>query len=161
MKDLIVDNSFAPPDPPVRLLAAYQQCFPDHELVWLVRAPGRDTWIAAGRSGNETFTVALPDLNARTTFSLQSARVRRTVLQRPLPRWARYPAGVTLTVDNDSLDVIGLNMVVMASEPPGPQYDYGVGIAFAVLWYEVWEQPYTMDRLLEIVDKARREYVEE
>ena len=156
-----MDNPFATPDPPVRLLAAFQQTFPDEELVWLVRAPGRDTWIAASRSGGETFTVAIPDMDAKTTFSLQSARVRRTVLQRPLPRWARYPAGVTLTVDNEGLDVTGLNMVVMASEPPGPQYDYGIGIAFAALWHEVGGQAYTMDRLIEIVDKARRDYVEE
>jgi len=156
-----VDNPFAAPDPPVRLLAAFQETFPSQELVWLVRAPGRDTWIAAARSDNETFTVASPDLDARVTFSLQSARVRRTVLQRPLPRWARYPAGVTLTVDNEGLDVIGLNMVVMASEPPGPQYDYSIGIAFAALWHEIYNRPYTMDRLIDIVDRARREYVEE
>jgi galactokinase len=156
-----VDTPFAAPDPPVRLLAAFQEHFPEHELVWLVRAPGRDTWIAAGRSENETFTVVSPDLDMRATFSLQSARVRRTVLQRPLPRWARYPAGVTLTVDNEGLDVVGLNMVVMGTEPPGPQYDYSVGIAFAALWHEVQEHPYTIDRLIEIVDRARRDYVEE
>lgn len=155
------DSQFAPPDPPVRLLAAFQETFPEQELVWLVRAPGRDTWIAAAHSDNDTFTVAFPDMDARATFSLQSARVRKTVLQRPLPRWARYPAGVTLTVDNEGLDVTGLNMVVMAGEPPGPQFDYGVGIAFAALWHEVLDAPYTMDRLIEIVDRARREYVEE
>src|SRR4030095_12713678 len=117
--------------------------------------------IAAARSDNDTFTISSPDLDARVTFRLQSARVRRTVLQRPLPRWARYPAGVTLTVDNEGLDVTGLNMVVMASEPPGPQYVYAVAMAFSALGHEILDQPYTIDRLIEIVDLARREYVEE
>ncbi len=154
-------NNFQVPNPPVRLLAAFQGMFPDQALDWMIRAPGRDTWIAAGRIEALELTVAAPDLEAKTTFSLQSARVRRTVMNRPLPKWARYPAGVTLALDNAGLDMIGLNLVVIADEPPGPQFDYGVGIAFAALWHEVYSQPFTTDQLIEIVDQARRDYVEE
>lgn len=156
-----VDDSLHLPDPPLRLLAAFQQTFSDQALDWIVRAPGRDTWIAAARTGNHELTVIAPDLDAKTTFSLQSARVRRTVMQRPLPKWAYYPAGVTLMLDNDGLDMTGLNLVVIADEPPGPQFDYGLGIVFAALWHDVHEKPYTTDRLIEVVDQARREYVGE
>jgi hypothetical protein len=158
---MIVNDSFHVPDPPVRLLAAFQQTFPTHALSWIVRAPGRDTWIAAAQTGTHELTIASPDLDAKATFSLQSARVRRTVMQRPLPKWVYYPAGVTLALDNLGLDMIGLNLVVVADEPPGPQYDYGLGIAFAALWHEVHERPFTIDRLIEIVDQARRDYVQE
>jgi galactokinase len=156
----MVDNELIP-DPPVRLLAAFHEAFPDTAIDWMVRAPGRDTWIAAGRTNDAELTVAAPDMDAKVTFSLQSARVRRTVMQRPLPKWARYPAGVTLALDNAGLDMIGLNLVVIADEPPGPQFDYGVGMAFATLWHTIHERDYTIDRLIEIVDRARREYVEE
>lgn len=155
-----MDNDLIP-DPPVRLLAAFQQAFPDQAIDWMVRAPGRDTWIAAARTDDNELTVAAPDLEAKTTFSLQSARTRKTVMQRPLPKWARYPAGVTLALDNAGLDMIGLNLVVIADEPPGPQFDYSLGIAFAALWYGIHQREYTIDRLIEVVDRARREYVTE
>jgi galactokinase len=148
-------------DPPLRLLVAFQQAFPDHSPEWIIRAPGRDMWIAAVRAGSAQFTVAAPDLGGRATFSLQSAKSRLTVTRRPLPRWARYPAGVTILLDQEGLDVTGLNMVFAGEEPPGPRFDYALGMAFATLWHELHQQPYTVDDLIEIVDRARREYVEE
>jgi len=155
-----LDDAFPLPDPPVRLLAAFQQAFPNLSPEWIVRAPGRDTWIAAVKTGTHELTVYAPDLDAKTTFSLQSARVRKTVMQRPLPKWAYYPAGVTLMLDNSGLDMVGVSLAVIADETPGPQFDYGLGIAFATLWHEIHEEPYTIDQLIDVVDLARREYVE-
>lgn len=154
------DDAFATPDPPIHLLAAFSDAFPEAAPTWLMRAPGREMWIAATHGNGEQFTLAAPDMAGKATFSLQSARLKKTVLQRPLPWWARYPAGVLLALDEFGLPVIGLSMVVMGSEPPGPRFDYGVGIAVATLWHEVHEQAFTIDKLIEIVDRARRDYVE-
>ncbi len=152
--------SFPITDPPVRLLAAFQQAFPEQAPQWILRAPGRDVWIAAVASTSAYFTVASPDHESRTSFNLRGAKNKRTILQRPLPRWAYYPAGVILILCNSGMDITGLNIVVLSEEPPGPGYDYGLGMAFAALWYEIHAQPYSTDTLIEVVDRVRREYVE-
>lgn len=155
-----MESSFPAADPPVHLLVAFQQAFPDQALTWLTRAPGREMWVAAARAESNQITIVAPELDGRTTFSLQSAKVKRTVTQRPLPRWARYPAGVTLIL-GQTMDIVGLNLVFMCGEPAGPRFDYGLGMGYAALWHDVYQQPYTVDTLIEIVDRARREYVED
>lgn len=147
-------------DPPVRLLAAFQQAYPEQAPAWIIRAPARDVWIAAAPVESQQFTVTAPTHESRTMFNLRSAKTRRTTTQRPLPRWAYYPAGVILILCNNGMDTGGLNIVILSEEPPGPGYDYGLGMAFAALWYEIHAQPYNSDMLVEIVDQARREYVE-
>lgn len=148
-------------NPPVMLLASFASTFPEQVVQFLARAPGREMWIAASYSNDEAFTVVAPEVEGRATFNLQSAKVKQTITRRPLPRWARYPAGVTLMLAQDGLDLIGLNMVVMGNEPPGPRFDYGSGMAFAALWHDLYDLHYTIDTLIEICDRARREYVEE
>lgn len=147
-------------NPPLRLLVAFQQAFPDCLPDWVIRAPGRDMWIAAVPARDSEFTLVAADLDGRVTFNLQSAKTRRTVTQRPLPRWARYPAGVTLLLAQAGVDVIGLKMVVMGDEPPGVRYDYALGIAFAALWHDLHQLPYTVDDLIDVVDRTRRDYVD-
>lgn len=153
-------STFSLTDPPVHLLAAFQQAFPEQAPAWVMRAPGRDVWIAAAPAASPQFTVFAPAHESRTSFNLRTAKTRRTMAQRPLPRWVLYPAGVILTLCYQGMDMDGLNILVVSEEPPGPGYDYGLGMAFAALWYEVLSQPYTLDTLREVVDRARREYVE-
>lgn len=148
-------------NPPVMLLAAFSEAFPNDVMQFLTRAPGREMWVAASYSGDEAVTVVAPEVDGRAMFNLQSAKSKQTVTRRPLPRWARYPAGVTLMLARDGLDLIGLNMVVMGNEPPGPRFDYGSGMAFAALWHEIYQLDFTIDTLIDIVDRARREYVED
>jgi galactokinase len=157
-----LNTTFQTQDPPLRLLAAFQDAFPDQVMNWVFRAPGREMWLAAARADHEEFTIVAPDMEAvKTVFSLQSAKVKRTVFQRPLPPWARYPAGVTLLLAQNGLDLIGLNMVVIGDEPPGPRYYYALGMTFAALWHDLLELPYTMDDLIVLVDRTRREYLGE
>ena len=141
------------------LLAAFTEAFPDHVMQFLIRAPGREMWIAASYSDDEAVTVVAPE-EGRATFNLQSAKVKQTITRRPLPRWARYPAGVTLLLAQNGLDLIGLNLVVMGNEPPGPRFDYGSGMAFAALWHDLYQLDYTVDTLIDVVDRTRREYIE-
>lgn len=154
-----LNTTLPPSDPPVMLLAAFTDAFPDQVMEWIARAPGREMWVAATRSGTEDFTVVAADIGGKATFNLQSAKTKTTVLRRPLPRWARYPAGVTLLLARNGLDVVGLNLAIHGNEPAGPRFDYGVGMAFAALWHDLYELPYTVDTLIDIVDQTRREYV--
>ncbi len=155
---------FIPPsetlNPPVRLLAAFQRTFPACAPEWIVRAPGRDVWAAACRARAEQFCIASADDGARAVFTLRSARLKRTAMQRPLPRWARCPVSVLVTLhDAAAAAVIGFNCVLASAEPAGPTYDYGLGLAAAALWHEIHAVPYTTDRLIEAVDRARRAYL--
>lgn len=147
-------------DAPLRLLVAFQQAFPDQSPAWVVRAPGRELWLAAARAERERITIFSPEMESRVAFTLQSAKMRRTHQQRPLPLWARYPAGVTLTLAQDGVEVISANLALLSGEPPGPRYEYGLGMAIAALWHEINALPFTVDTLIEVVDRTRRDYVD-
>ncbi len=146
-------------NPPVRLLAAFQQAFPDRSPEWIVRAPGRDVWAAACRARAEQFCAANADEDARAVFTLRSARLKRTAMQRPLPRWARCPASVLVALHETAAPVIGFYFMLVSEEPAGPSQDYGLGLVAAALWHEIHARPYTTDSLIEIVDRARRDYL--
>ena len=147
-------------DPPLRLLAAFQQIYPALVPTHIVQAPGRDMWVAASVAQTNAFTIHVPDMNGHTSFSRRTAKNHRTLLKRPLPRWARYPAGVVIALSASGLDVDGIDTVVVSEESPGPRYDYALGMTFAALIHSLHGQSYDSDSLLEIVEKVRREYVE-
>lgn len=149
-----------PGDPPMRLLMAFQEHFPDLTPDWIVRAPGREMWIAAAFNTQPSFTIANADLDVRATFSYRSAKTRTTVLNRPLPGWTRYPAGTLLLLRDLGMEKTGLHAVLTGGEPPGPRYDHAMGIAIAALWYAVYQRPCDADDLIELVEQVRREYVE-
>lgn len=147
-------------DPPVRLLMAFQQAFPSLTPEWIVQAAGRDMWVAAIADSHDKFTVAVPDMEARAAFNVRSAKTKTTTMNRPLPHWARYPAGVLLVLRDFDAEIIGLQVVVVGTEPPGPRYEHAIGMAFAALWHHIHQKPYTTEALLELVERVRRDYVE-
>lgn len=147
-------------DPPVRLLAAFQIAFDEAEPDIILKAPGRDLWLAATPSADGTVQMFAPDLGRHTAFSVRSARARKTLLRRPLPAWARYVAGVIVAQYTDGLDVPGLQLVALGEELPGPRYHHALGLAVAALLYNLRQQPISDESLLEIVERARRDYVE-
>lgn len=148
------------PDPPLRLLAAFHEQFPTLSPEWIVKAPDRDMWIAACLTGGEELTLASADQDGRAMFTWRTARLKRTITNRPLPRWARYPAGVVLTLIDAEMDVIGLGAVLAGEEPLGPRYDYALGMAFAALWHQLHERPFSTASLIDLLDHVRRDYVE-
>ncbi|CAG1769238.1 hypothetical protein BAC2_00164 [uncultured bacterium] len=150
------------PDPPLRLVVKFQELYPNTPPPMVFQAPGRELWIAARANDREAYVLRSLDYNgaAPTTFSLQSAKSRRTVLQRPLPRWARYPAGVIVQMSTSGLDLPGLDAVICGNEARGPRYEYGLGMLFAALCYEMNDQRYLADALTEVVDRVQREYME-
>jgi galactokinase len=149
-----------PSNPPLRLLVAFQETFPALSPEWVVQVPGRDMWVAAVTNQRDEFRVVAPDLGADSTFSLRSAKAMRTVLNRPLPDWARYPAGVTVMLCHKGLDSSGADAVIVGEEPSGPRYHHALGMAIAAFLHEVNGKPYDADSLLGFVEQVRREYIE-
>jgi hypothetical protein len=147
-------------DPPLRLLVAFQQIYPGRSPTLIVQAPGREMWVAALTGQNRQFTLHAPDLDSRAVFTWQTAKTRRTVLNRPLPRWARYPAGVIYNLCSAGLDIAGIDAILVGEESHGPRYDHAMGMAIAALWYELHRQPYTSGSLLDIVEQVRRDYID-
>ncbi|MDX1990878.1 MAG: hypothetical protein SF029_00715 [bacterium] len=150
-------------DPPVRLLAAFQQVFPSAAPEHLIPVPGRELWVAALTNTSREFMLHVPDLNGKTCFNGRSAQRRQTVLRRPLPRWARYPAGVIVHLRGSDLEIAnpekGAAIVIVGDETVGPRYEHALGIAVAALWHELYGLSYDSKDLLEIVEKAHRDYV--
>jgi hypothetical protein len=147
-------------NPPVRLLSAFYAAFPDSDLTWVVNPPGYAVWAAAALNGKVEYTLALPASEGKVTFSLQSARLGHSILKRPLPRWARYPAGALLLLDSTGVETQALNLLLLVDEIPGPRLDYALGIGAAALWHEVAGRAYTPAALIEIVDRVRRDYAD-
>lgn len=147
-------------NPPLRLLAAFQAIYPGQIPALIVQAPGREMWVAALMSDSQGFTIHAPDLEARTHFDWRSAKFKRTVLNRPLPGWARYSAGVIHTLCAEGMDLAGLEAVAVGEEPSGPRYDYALGMAFAALWHTLHQRAYDQNSLLDLMERVRRTYME-
>ncbi len=146
-------------NPPLRLLAAFQQVCekqPQH----IVQLDERSMWVAAELSGGFNYTVIVPDMDVRTSFDRRSAKLKKTTRNRSLPKWAHYMAGAVAILDRQGLDMPGASIVIAGDEPAGPRYDHALGMAFAALWYQVNEQDYTTQSLIDIMDTVRRDYVE-
>lgn len=146
-------------DMPLRLLIAYQ-----HEIApqpeWIVQAPGREMWVAAAVPQSHQFHIQAPDLDARTSFDRRSAMNKRTLTNRPLPRWSRYLAGVVVALADAGLKLPGVQAIILGDEPQGPRYDYAMALAFAAFWREYNQFSVQAADLLELVEQVRRHYVE-
>jgi len=146
-------------DPPLRLLAAYQQ-YLNQSPEMVISVPGRDMWIAAEFDGQHTYTIITPDLEGRAVFDRRSAIQKRTLRNRPLPHWARYPAGVSVILSDDGLSLPGGTVLIIGDEPSGPRYEHALGMAFAALWYESQQQPCDVNRLLDVMERVQKQYLD-
>ncbi len=145
---------------PLRLLVQFQERYPETPPEIILQAPGRDLYVMATPNESGRIVLDSVELNARALFTTHSAAYKQTITRRPLPKWARYAAGVVLVCDDLGLSVNGLNAVVGGDEPTGPRYEYTLGVLLAALIHHTAGQIIPNSRLIELVDKARREYVE-
>lgn len=145
-------------DPPVRLLARFQELLRADTPDAVIAAPGRAAWGAVRFTGTTYFTIFDADDGRRARFDVRSARRRQTLLHRPLPRWVRYAAGVTALLNVPFLP--GADIVICRDEPPGPRSDHSLGILIATLWSEVNDLPADEGSLFQIAERIRREYIE-
>lgn len=148
-----------PPNPPLRLLAAFQMTYPSQRANWIMCAPERDMWVGASIYDSGQFSVTVPDLDDETAFRVKSARIKRTVDNLTLPSWAYYLAGVAVILSNAGLTLPGADMVLAGEEPAGPRYDYSMGMAFASLWYQYNAKPYDQSILIDVLEQVRRDYI--
>ncbi len=148
------------PNPPLRLLAAFQLTYPSQRANWIIDAPDRDMWVGASVYDSGQFSVTVPDLEATTTFRVKSARIKRTADNTPLPTWALYLAGVAVILSNAGLSCPGADMVLAGEEPSGPRYEYSMGMAFAALWYQYNARPFDQSILIEVMERVRRDYID-
>ena len=140
-------------NPPLRLVAAYHQLSsnaPEH----LLRVPGREMWLAARAANADKYHVLVPDLDARTTFDVRSARANRTTLNRPLPNWSRYCAKAVLLLHREGNAMPGMDVVVVGDEPTGPRYDYALGMAILTLAHTMQGRDCDAACLIEAMDRA-------
>lgn len=144
-------------DPPVRLLAAFFDNFPDQTPSSVLQAPERDMWGMAARRDSGRFTLVVPDLAGDVVMTLESARYGQTALNRPLPGWARFAAGVVVALADAGLVLPGADFAVAGEEPAGPRYDYSLALVVAALVYELTSCPYSADQLAEVVERVRRD----
>lgn len=144
-------------DPPVRLLAAFFNSFPGHTPDCLVKAPDRELWSMATRRETGRFTLVAPDLDGEVSLTTQSALNGQTAANRPLPGWARFPAGVLAALVQNSLPLSGADIAIAGDEPLGPRYDYALGLVVGAALLSLAGQPYTTDQLVGLVETARRE----
>lgn len=145
---------------PVRLMMQFQTRYPSLEPEITLQAPDRELWIMANLNESGRIALDCVDLASHAVFTHHSASHKKTVQHRPLPRWARYAAGVTLDLERNSMGFSGLDAVVGGNEPHGVRYEYTLGILFAALAYQIHNLPYVNAKLFEIADRARRDYVE-
>jgi len=145
-----------PFDPPIRLLIHYQTLYPETSPHWLIAPPGREMWAAAKPAPADHFCVYDVESESQATFSRQSAKSKRTILNRPLPRWARYVAGVILLMD----DAPGVEAVICGDEPLGVRYEHSLGVVFAALMYDMQGIDYDERALVDFTERVRREYVD-
>jgi galactokinase len=123
-------------------------------------APERNMWIGASIYDSGQFSVTVPDLEDSTVFRVKSARIKRTVENRPLPSWAYYLAGVAIILSNAGMTCPGADMVLAGEEPSGPRYEYSMGMAFAALWYQYNAKPFTQSILIELMEQIRHDYID-
>ncbi|NWF69942.1 MAG: hypothetical protein HXY40_12725 [Chloroflexi bacterium] len=147
-------------NPPVRLLSLFGQAFPQLSPERVIKTPGRELWVAAAAATHDTVTIYATELGARTYFTVRSARRKSNPRGRPLPAWARYIAGVSLALDEMGMAISGQYIALAGNEPPGPRYDYALGMAYAALVYHLNEQLCTDSALLDLVERVRRDYID-
>lgn len=146
-------------NPPLRLLAAFQQSA-EKEPQHLVALEERRMWVAAEIRGGFHYTVIVPDMDVRTIFDRRSAKLKKTIRNRPLPQWAHYMGGAVGILDRMGLAMDGATIVIAGDEPPGPRFNHALGMAFVAFWFQVNEKDYTTDDLIEIMDTIRRDYTD-
>lgn len=146
-------------NPPIRLLAAAQDAL-DTTPEIILAVPGREMWIAALVHQRHDWTLFVPDLDAQTRIDLRSAKRKQTTRNRPLPRWARHPAGVLVLLSATDLQLPGLRVVILGDEPPGPRYEYALGMAFATLFYQHNQVDFDTEHLLTLMEQVQRDYLD-
>jgi len=123
-----------------RITQIFQQTF-DSEPAFIIRAPGRvnllgehvdynngfvlpaaidrAVWVACSPATAPHSTVVAVDLDERISFSSATIPTKTDVSGKPLPHWAKYPAGVMWALNEASYKTPAINAVFTSDVPRG------------------------------------------
>jgi hypothetical protein len=143
-------------DAPIHLLANFAEAYPESTSEFTLHVPGRSLWVAGCRRRDRQFRLASVEMGSRTALTYQSAKMRQTVIRRPLPAWALYAAAMAVYLADKGVDCGGFNIVIAGTEGTTTRYTYAVGAAFGAAYYGTMGIPYSEATLMDDLDHARR-----
>ena len=121
----------------------------------------RAVHVAAAPASGGIVTLAALDLNARVSFSLSRLAEKIDVNGKPLPAWARYPAGVAHMLQQEGLVVKGMQAVFTSDVPIGAglSSSAAVEVAFAVTWRALGGWKRDALQIARLCQRAENQYV--
>src|SRR5512138_3592322 len=127
----------------------------------LPAAIDRSVRLVARSRPDRLVTLRAADLGESVTFSLERLADKVDVLGKPLPAWARYPAGVAWSLQEKGLPVTGIQAAFESNVPIGAglSSSAAVEVAFAALWQELNGWPATRLQLAQLCQRAENAYV--
>jgi len=132
-----------------------------NEGIVLPVAIDRKMCLVAAPTSDEVVTLKALDLGKQVSFRLDEVTNRCDLEGRPLPGWARYPAGVAWALQQAGVPTCGMQAIYTSDIPIGAGLSSSAAleVAFATTWQAIsgWE----MDRLTlaKCCQQAENEYV--
>jgi galactokinase len=150
---------------------------------WFIRAPGRVNLLgehvdyndgpvlpaaidravrlAAAPLPGRRVEIHAQDLGKSVAFSLDALEQRRDLQGRPLPSWARYPAGVAWSLQEAGHTLSGMQAVYSSDVPIGAglSSSAAVQVAFATGWQALGELEMDRMTLARLCQRAENAYV--
>ena len=129
--------------------------------VVLPAAIDRHVTLAAAASSDNVVNLQALDLQQGVSFSLESLKVKQDLQGKPLPSWARYPAGVAWSLGEAGLNLTSMQAVYSSSVPIGSglSSSAAVQVAFAATWRALGGWQLDNLRLAQLCLRAEKEYV--
>jgi len=127
----------------------------------LPAAIDRAVYLAASASEDGLVHLHALDLNDSTTFRLDSLDARVDINGKPLPNWAKYPAGVAWALCEAGLGLSGMQAVYTSDVPIGAglSSSAAVEVGFAALWQALGDWEVDRLTLAKICQRAENAYV--
>ena len=127
----------------------------------LPAAIDRQVVLDVEKIGGSQVTLLAPDLQAQVRFSLENLAKKVDLEGKPLPIWARYPAGVAWALQQRGLPTVGFTGSYTSDIPIGSglSSSAAIEVAFASVWQTLGG--WTLDPLVmaQICQRAENVYV--
>ena len=127
----------------------------------LPAAIDRAVYIAAAPSLDGCVTLVASDLGKQVSFRLADLAQKIDDQGRPLPGWARYPAGVAWALGEAGFQVSGIQAIYTSDIPIGAglSSSAAVEVGFAALWQAIGGWQLERLELAQICQRAENAYV--
>lgn len=127
----------------------------------LPMAIDRYVWLAASPLLDSLIRITALDFDEHSEMSLENLPSKTDLDEKPLPQWARYPAGVAWALQKEGLSVCGIQAVLTSNLPIGAGLSSSAAVeaAFARLWQALGGWQVEPLKLALICQRAENEYV--